>query len=225
MFTRGGIFIRNPRLVFNGTGDGGEGGNSTPKPFVDEGGTEWGFPAETRTEDMSPEQKAEYWRHKAKKHEKNRKPEDFDTLAEKARKFDEQQDASKPPEQKTIDDAVARGRAEGRSSLLPDAVIGHLRAERPNLTVEQATEIVEDLDLSKFTDENGRLNIEKVTKLAAKFTPGEEKQDPKTPPARQQTLADAVANNGNPDAAGGGGGSIAAMRKQRREALTPTPKA
>jgi len=220
MLTPGGIFVRNPRLVFTDPPEGGGGGKTgenEPKPL-----NEHGFPDETPVAEMTTEQGLAYWRHHAKKHEKNRKPDNFSEIAANAQKWEQAQQENLQPNEKALLDAKNAGKQEGRSELLLDAVRGELRAQRPNLSVEDADELLADLNLANFVGDDGRVNVDKITSLASRLSPGDQNTSQQKQP--QQTLADAVKHNGNPGASGGGGGSITAQREARRNQLTPSKK-
>jgi hypothetical protein len=197
----------------------GAAGGATPKPKPPE---DKGFPANTPIVDMTVEQRAKYWEHQSKKHEKNRKPDNLADLQAKAQKLDQIENDAKSPDQKAIDAARAEGLLAGRRELLPAAIAAELRAQVPTLTAEEVTEIVDDLNLDKFMTADGGIDMDRVTAHAAKLggTPSTDQHQTGDP------LAAALANNGTPAAPGsGGGGSIAAMREARRESLSKKKKA
>lgn len=206
---------------------GGSGGSgSDPKPddkpvkFKDDAGREWDFPANTKVEDMTAEEQREYWKEKAKKHEKNRKPDDFEQLEKDARAYREQQEKEKPEREQEVNSARVEGQREGIKATLPTLLTLAIKAKNPDIDDDDVEEIIDDLDLSKFVKSDGSIDNERVTKLAEKLagtadgSAGEQHGDP---------LARALSHNQQP--AGGSapaGGSIAALQEEARKRMQPT---
>lgn len=145
MLTRGGILIRNPRLMFDDDPDNPGGGNDDqhePK-----------FPANTPVKDMTPEQQAAFHENKARRLEDKLKafngltPEQVATLQQE---LTDAKAASLSAEDKAIQDAKEAGRAEVRTILanervktaLDRALVGRV----PNTTA------LLELDRSQFID-------------------------------------------------------------------------
>lgn len=158
MHTRGGILIRNPRLMFNAPDDtdlggGGENQENAPK-----------FPADTPVKDMTPEQQAAYHQHHARKHEDRVKAYGDWTPAKIAalvKERDELATKGQTAEQKAIEDAKREGRTE---------VLGQLASERVKNAFEKAltgrtpdASALLDLDRSKFAKDDGTADVEAIT--------------------------------------------------------------
>lgn len=202
----------------------------TPKPnFVDEKSKTWAFPAETPVADMTAEQKAEYWRYHAKKHEKNRKPDDFDQIAADAAAF-----RAKPPAAPAEGDTAAaaaaaktEGIAEGRAAALKDTLPVVLetaiRSKNPDIDDDDLESIIDDLDLNKFITQTGGLDAARVQKLADKHAV---KANPSTTPgAPGDPLAQALGHHQQqPGGSSTAGGSVASLREQARERIQPSKK-
>lgn len=141
---------------------------------------EHGFPDETPVAQMSAEHQAAYWKHQSRKHEKRSKLADDDTL-DAAQKWRAQQAANQTPDEKAVQDARDAGRREGAQPMLHDAIRGEIRAQRPHMTTEQLDELLEDVALEKFLGTDGRLDTERVTRLADKLA-GAPEQGGGTPP-------------------------------------------
>lgn len=215
----------NPRLCFgdppaDGSNPGGAGSTPPAPPQLNE----HGYPDNTPLAQMTVEHREAYWKHHARKHEANAKPADFDQLAADAAAFRKAQDDAKPADQRAIDEARRQGAAEGRNAFLQDAVAASIRAAVPTLKPEDVSDVLDDLDLSKFVTAEGRLDSERITKLATKLggTPGTgDGKTGQTPPPGFDPLAMALGHNGAPGSSGSTGGSIQALRQQRRDALSP----
>lgn len=127
-----------------------------------------GFPENTRWRDMKPEHQTAYWRYQAQKHERDAK-----ALREG------QGDASKGASNDSDGDAEAAvraareaGRREGVGEFLHDAVRSGFQAQRPNMSLNDLDEFLDDLDLSKFLTDEGRLDTERITRMADKLDAG-----------------------------------------------------
>lgn len=157
MLTRGGILIRNPRLIFVIDPDNPGGGDEhEPK-----------FPANTPVKDMTPEQQAAFHENKARRLEDKLKafngltPEQVATLQQE---LADAQAASLSAEDKAIQDAKEAGRAEVRTILanervktaLDRALVGRV----PNTTA------LLELDRSQFVD-GDKANTEAITAWVA----------------------------------------------------------
>lgn len=144
MLTRGGIWIRNPRLRFLEDPDPDAGGG-------DENKGDPAFPANTPVKDMTPEQQAAYNLHQARKHEARVKafgdwtPEKIEALQNEANTL---RTKSQTTEEKAIEDAKEAGRAEIRSVLASERVKNAL-AKALEGRIPDAGALL-DVDRSKF---------------------------------------------------------------------------
>lgn len=149
-------------------------GDPTPAPQGQSGQQEpdKGFPADTPLVEMTVEQREAYWKHQARKHENTVKSRaDYDTLAEKARQFDELQRQSLPADERARQDAVEAARVEGeaqaRRALAPQLVRAEFRAAAPGVETDKLEAFLEDLDLSKYLKDDGTVDTARVTAKAA----------------------------------------------------------
>lgn len=168
----------------NGDGGGAGGGaNQQPPPekpdrFKDpDTGEEYAFPPETPIANMSDEQRAEYWRHKARKHEKeaNRRS-DYDQLKADAEKYRAAQREQLPPDQKAIAEAVEQAKqealAEARRTFGTQLVTARFEALLAgSRTPEQVAALVAPLDLTKFLTDTGDVNTGMVEAFAQSVAP------------------------------------------------------
>jgi hypothetical protein len=215
------------RLMFNQTPDPEAGGGSTPPggttppaPTPPAGSTPnnvldgetFDFPANTPLTEMTPEQRAEYWRKQSKQQQKiadGRK--DYDAIKTER---DTLVATHSTDEDKAIADAKTAGAAEATTKLLKTAVRGHLRAltGRPVADIDKALEFV---DVTKFTGESGDLDDVKLNDFAGTLgtgAPGNEGTPP-IDPVRE--ALDRQQRGGPPT-----GGSIAAQEELEYQRLT-----
>jgi hypothetical protein len=229
-------YLRNPRLRFIDPpeGGGGGGGDNPPaaKPnFSDERGKTWEFPAETPVKDMTADQAKEYWRYQAKKHERNRKPDDFDQVKADADAFRAQK--NQPPKPGDGDDpaavaaaarteGVTEGRNAGVRATLPTLLELAIRSKNPDIDDDDVESIIDDLDLNKFITTGGDIDSARVQKLAEKHAV---KADSTIAGAPGDPLAAALAHNQQqPGGSSTAGGSVASLREQARERIQPSKK-
>lgn len=226
--------LRLPRLRFVKPADPGPGAPGAPAPkvdeppanFVDEKGREWGFPANTPVDDMTDPQAKEYWRQKAKKHEKGeralRRQAQEDEGKTKPAPKDADADAD---EQKRIDDARAEGQLAGIRATLPTLIESAILAANPDIEEEDIEDIIDDLDLSKFVTRDGQIDRDRIKKLAEKHaakTSSENGQAPGSGDPLAQALGHHQQQPGGSSPTGGG--SITSLREQARERIKPTKK-
>lgn len=145
-------------------GDEGEQASSFTDPAT---GEKYGFPAETATKDMTADQRSEYWRHKARKHEDTSKSRaDYDAI--KAER-DQLRAAGMSDAENAIEDARAaaanEARLEERGKLAGQ--IAHARLHGAlsarGLKDEQITAIVTPLNPHHFLTDTGEVDAAKVS--------------------------------------------------------------
>ena len=128
----------------------------------DETGEKYGFPAKTPLSEMTAEQKAEYWRHKARKHE--------DRNRENGRGEDRKGEAKEGQP-----DADAIRKDAERAALAryaPVAVKAEFKAAfGASRTAAQVDAILETLDLTKFLTSKGEVDTDKVIQTADAIAP------------------------------------------------------
>ena len=161
--------------------DGEEGGD--PKPEVSEGG-DFGFPANTPVRDMTAEQQAAYWKDKSRKHEKNRKPDDYDDklarLAELEAQVQAAEDAKKSPDEKELEQKLAAAKAaakeEALGSILPRLVRAEFARKLPDLDDAALDELLEDISPSAYV-KDGDVDVERVERMAKRLAPAKAEDD------------------------------------------------
>lgn len=189
------------RLRFVTDNEGGGG----PKP----GSEDLGFPADTKPEDMTAEEQlafykydAQKWKGLSRKHEKNRKPENFDELAADAQKWRDKADEDLEPDEKAVKaaakDARKQGFSEGVSSLLQTAVRAEFKARAPHLSDEELTEFLEDIDVTPerfYVDDE--INTERIDRLARRIVAPVEGDDEEGDDKLPKISLGNVLNRGN----------------------------
>ncbi|MGK0740428.1 hypothetical protein ACSHWG_00865 [Leucobacter sp. Z1108] len=212
------MFIKKwhpPFALFRVT-DPEDGGADTP-PAQD---GDLGFPANTPWKSMELPEQVAYWRHQSRKHEGEKRPVDWEAKetaaakwqahldAENAKKTDPQPPAEEPPvvlDEAAVNAAREEGRVEGVNLILQDAVRAQIQAYRPNLSDEDLDDVLDTITLDKFKTEDGRLDTDRVKKLADKLAgpPEGDGTSQKTPPF---TFGDVLKNSQKP--VPGQGGSV-----------------
>ncbi|MFE5309709.1 hypothetical protein [Isoptericola sp. NPDC056605] len=163
-----------------GDGEGGDGGDRDGSDgagtFTDpESGEKYAFPEKTPVKDMTAEQQAEYWRHKARKHEgRAGKYADYDAIKKER---DELKAATQTDAEKAIDqakaDAKAEGKAEAQREHLPRLVTSEFKvAAAGRIPSEKLATILAPLDLTKFlTADGGEVDTDKVQQYVDGLAP------------------------------------------------------
>lgn len=150
----------------NEGGQPGGGGTPTPADIAAKAtgpkATDLGFPAETPLAEMTAEQQAAYWKHKARKHESRAKgAEDYDQIKAE---LDQLKAERMSESEKAIEDAKKEARAEAASEFGPKMAGAVLRTALASRGIE-AEEIESKLsyvDFAKFLDNNGDVDSDKV---------------------------------------------------------------
>jgi len=207
----------SPRLSFMAPkpdpAGGGGGGGGGDDQSVELDGEKFAFPAKTAVADMTPDQRAEYWRHEAKKQQSKapKKPKDYDQLAadsaELARIRAEQTPKEQREEQERLDEARREGENTGAEKYLKDAVQGKFQA-LTGMKDEDADKVFAHLDVRSFVDDEGNLDADAIADYASTHGSVGEGGGHGPDPVR-----DAVRRQ-RPAGAGGGGQSM----RERREA-------
>lgn len=149
------------------------------KPPV-RGNGEPGYPVDTPIAEMTPEQEAAYWKHKARAHEdrwkqvinRNLTPEQ---VLEMQQQLDEANAARMTDHERRIADARKEAETETRAALMPQlvraAITAELARKTPAITDEDVQARTEYLDLSKFLTNKGEIDTDKVSSYATTLAP------------------------------------------------------
>jgi hypothetical protein len=151
----------------------------TPTPTPPPGATEppaseFNFPAATPVSEMTVEQRAEYWREKAQKHEKiwKSRADDYDALKAKAAKHDALERELMSDKDKAVAQAKDDADAAARNTYAPKLVAAEFKAAAAGrIDAERLATIIEPLDLSKFLDAAGDVDTAKVSKFVDGIAP------------------------------------------------------
>lgn len=169
---------------------GPAGGTGTPpaqenNPGGNSGGEDLGFPANTPTEQMTPEQQAAYWRNQSKTQQKRAERfaalGDFDTVKKALDDAEASRQAALTDQQKAVEAAQSAAKAAGyeeaRDKFARPAVAAILlaRTKRADEKDEDASArvkgVVDALNVTAFLDENGVLDAAKVESFAQSLAP------------------------------------------------------
>lgn len=159
---------------------------------VVENGEVFDFPEHTALASMTPSQQAEYWRHKARRHEdRNKAMSDYGDLQKKAADYDRLVAASQTEAERAVAEATRQGRAAALKEYGSQLVDGWVRVTiGDRLPEESVNALLEPLDRTKFLDANGNVDTAKVRAFVSTIAPAP--QQPTTdpgqgqPPAQQQ---------------------------------------
>lgn len=167
------------------TGSGDAGGAGTGTDDKSKSGTgssstddDDGFPKNTPVDQMTPAQREAYWKAQARKHEGrvkalgNLTPETLAKLQADAGELEKLRKASQTDSEKAVEDALERGRQEGRQALAPELVKNAIAAKvAGRIPDTQLDAVVSNLDHSKFLKDDGTVDADKVKTLVDGLAP------------------------------------------------------
>ena len=161
------------RMEANDEGDDSDGESQEPgddDATQQQGSSdEHGFPANTPVKDMTAEQQAAYWRHKARKHEQRAEArKDYDAI--KAER-DHLKQAGMTDAEKAVEAARNEGKAAGLAEAAKSVVTAKIEAalSRRGLSDERVAAITGPLDHTHFLTDSGEVSTDKVTAYADGF--------------------------------------------------------
>jgi hypothetical protein len=100
---------------------------------------------------------------------------DYDDLKTKAAEADKLRQERETENEKAVREAGETAAAEERAKNAPRLVSAEFRAAAKGvLTPEQTTVLLEDLDLTKYLDDKGEVDVAKVEKKVAAFAPSDD---------------------------------------------------
>lgn len=98
---------------------------------------------------------------------------DYDTIKQKAEQYDVLDAASKSEKDRAVEAARQQALVEAANNYQPRVVKAEfkLAAQEAGLTKNQLDSLLEDLDLSKYADDDGEPDTAKITKKITAFAP------------------------------------------------------
>lgn len=138
-------------------------------------GETYAFPAKTPVKDMTADQQAEYWRHKARKHEgRAQKYADYEQVVAER---DQLKAATQTDAEKALEQAKAEAKTEARAEALREHLPRHVTAEfkvaaAGRIPSDKLATILAPLDLTKFlTADGGEVDTDKVQQYVDGLAP------------------------------------------------------
>lgn len=165
------------------TGGGGAGnvvpaGATPAQPAADtftdpDTGEVYKFPTGKPTSAMTADQQAEYWRHKARKHERRADAtKDYDAVVAER---DALKSKHQTAEEKALDEARQQARIEGENigadRYLGAAVRGEIRGSNPSMTANQVDALMQVIDPRKLLNDKGDIDTSKIAAAVAGLAP------------------------------------------------------
>lgn len=147
---------------------------SEPAPEAPQAPESQPEPQKPDTGEKDWQAEAEKWKALARKHEGSAK-----ANADAAKRLAEIEEANKTDLEKAVDAARKEGTSEALRSLAPRLVAAEFRiAAAGRLTTEQVSELIEDLDLSKYLTEDGEVDTKRVAKKVEALAPAQSRTPP-----------------------------------------------
>jgi hypothetical protein len=138
-----------------------------------------GFPADTKPEDMEPEEQVAYWKHRARRSEKDARKlgdVDPDQYAKDQAELERLRRESMSDREKELADAEARGRQAATKDLGPKMVRAAFSAAIGDIEDDDEAKAIQDtigaLDLAAFITDDGDVDAARVKTVAARITGG-----------------------------------------------------
>jgi len=130
-----------------------------------------GFPKDTPVAEMKPAEQTAYWQHQARKHEDRnkewQKTHGGKTAAEVQAELTQLRNATMSESEKALETAKTEGRREASLAVAPqmfDVALKHVAEDRRKV-------LIDSLDLAKVIKEDGTVDTDKVTAIAATLAP------------------------------------------------------
>jgi hypothetical protein len=141
-----------------------------------------GYPEGTPLSEMTVEQREAYWRAMARKHEKMVKDRaDYDDLKREAAEAKRLRKERETEAERQIREAREQARAEAFAELTPRLVMARFEAAAAGrIDPDRIAVLTEDIDLSRYLNDDGTVNVEKVTAKVDAWAPASERK-PTTP--------------------------------------------
>jgi hypothetical protein len=154
-------------------GSGQSSGQQAQQPSVKDGNDVYHFPENTALAQMTPDQVAEYWRHKARRHEDRVKSmTDYDELKAKAAQYEQLVVASQTEHERAVAEARRQGETEALTKASGQLVEQWLRAAAVGRISEQAVnDLLGTVDRSRFLTNTGAVDTDRVFALVTSLSP------------------------------------------------------
>lgn len=189
-----------------------------------------GYPLSTPLEQMTGEQRENYWKHQAKKHEGRVKslggltPEELSDLRAAKAERDAAKAENATVAEKLASQAAEQAAASTREQLRPALIEARLdaAAARAGVSDEALRKAVEFIDVQKFLASDGTVDTDKVSAFVASIAPvmGSQQQAPKGPVVVRHGAGVAPAGSQSAAAAAGSVASGRDLYRSRRGART-----
>jgi hypothetical protein len=139
---------------------------------------------------MTQEQQLAYWKHQSRKHERRAdERKDYDQLKTAAEELAALKASSQTEAERALEEAREEARREGENlgaqRYLRDAVIGRFQ-RLTGMDDDETTEAFGDLgiDPAQFVKQDGDIDVDRITKLAARVAPAGTTQTTPSDPIR-----------------------------------------
>lgn len=146
-----------------------------PKPTPD-----LGFPKDTPVAEMTAEQQAAYWKHRSRTHEDRNAAwqkvtggKTADEIKAEREELERLRNEQRTESEKAIEEAKKQARASVVAEMAPklaalafDAALAHVESDRRKV-------LIDNLDLSKVITDDGDVDTDKVTQIAAQIAPAD----------------------------------------------------
>lgn len=101
------------------------------------------------------------------------KPEDITALQERASQYDALEAASRTDQERAVEEARRAAAAEAIAATAPRLVAAEFRAAAAGTGIkpEQLSELLEDLDLSKYLDKKGEVDVDRIQRKITALAP------------------------------------------------------
>lgn len=160
-----------------GQGGGSGGGSTAPEEARDEHGAGLGFPKDTRTEDMTDQQKANYWRNQSKVQQKLREQRERELEEErqksKGQSGQQGQGSGTVPDQQQGSGNTQADSAAIRSEAAQDAALATIRTSLAlrGKSADDIDSLVDVLSMAKFVTADHKVDTAKVVAFVDKNAP------------------------------------------------------
>lgn len=150
---------------------------------------------DTGTDAAKLQAEIDKWKTQSRKHEERAK-----ANANAAKELEQLRQASMSEQEKAVDEARRAARAETLREVGTHLVTAEFRAQAAGrVTEERLSELLEDMDMTKYLTEDGQVDAERVARKVAALAPEPaENPEPTWPDLGQGNREPAMALNGDP---------------------------